>query len=74
MLRLLSAMPSWALNISTDEGSAPFLGSLLQCLTTLTVKGFFLCFNVYVTEIISSNLNSLKLKVRLACKLTYIAI
>ncbi|KFW80123.1 Unconventional myosin-X, partial [Manacus vitellinus] len=34
------------LNASRDSGSTSFLGSLFQCLTTLSMKKFFLMFNI----------------------------
>ena len=37
-IMLLRALPSLTLNISRDGASTNFLGNLLQCLTTLTVK------------------------------------
>ena len=40
--RLLTAPSSLALNTSWEETSTTLLGNLFQCLTTLTVKNFFL--------------------------------
>lgn len=37
------AMSSWILSISTNGDSKTPVGNLFQCLTTLTVKNFFLC-------------------------------
>ena len=41
-IRLPRALSSLALNVSRDGASTTTLGSLCQCLTTLTVK-YFLC-------------------------------
>jgi len=42
--RLLRGMSRWVLNISKDGDSTDSLGNLFRCLTTLTVKKFFLMF------------------------------
>ena len=43
-VRLLKALSSLILNVSKDRASTTSLGNLLQCLTTLAVKNFFLIF------------------------------
>ena len=53
-IRLPRALPGLALKISSDRASSISLGNLFHCLTTLTVKDFFLVSNL--------NLPSLSLK------------
>ena len=45
-IRLLRAPSSLTLSISKDGASTASLGNLCQCLTTLTVKNFFLISNL----------------------------
>ena len=46
-IRLLRAPFSLTLNASRDEAYTSTLGNLFQCLTTLTVKSFFIFPGMY---------------------------